>query len=263
MKGLVTCAVGILLWSTALSAAPLEIFLGAGPAAASLGEVNASIGLINVILRDLNGTPTLTGDVPELNEMGGGIAYQAGERFWIFEGLALGGRIEAFRTTAATAGTYTTADTEETSQISIALDCHAVSLVLGGRLEIVNFGASLSLDLGVGYYYSGFVTDITFEIPSGYPPISVHPPEGKGLYSASSFGIEGGLSLSFPLTEWLAVGSSLEYRWVAGATMADGEGTKLDIDGDGLAERVDLGGIAVQFTVSFVIDLSPGEGERR
>jgi hypothetical protein len=262
MKGLAWGVLAVLLFGGTLAAGPLEVTIGAGPGGASFGEINDSIGLINRILQTWNSTPTLTGSVPELDSMQVGMSYLAGEEFWVTPSLALGGKIEAFRAVSSTAGSYTAGE-ETSSQVAIALDCHTVGLVVGGHVDIVDFGLRLGLNLGVGYYYSGFKTDITFQMPSGIPPISARPAEGKGQYSASSFGIEGGLSLFFPIAEWFAIGSSLEYRWVAAATLADAQGSPLDLDGNGTAETIDLTGIAVTFTVSLRINLSPGEGERR
>jgi hypothetical protein len=262
MKGLAWGVCAVLLFGGTLAAGPLEVTVGAGPGGAFLGEINASIGLINVILRDWNSTPTLTGGVPELDSMQVGMSYVAGEAFWVTPSLALGGKIETFQVVSSTAGSYTAGE-EPSSQVEIGLDCHAVALVVGGHVDFVDFGLRLGLDLGAGYYYSGFKTDITFEIPSGVPPISAHPEKGKGQYSASSLGIEGGLSLFFPIAEWFAIGSSLAYRWVAVAPLADAQGEALDLDGNGTPESIDLTGIAVSFTVSLRIDLSPGEGERR
>ncbi|MCK4393204.1 hypothetical protein KAX17_09905 [Candidatus Bipolaricaulota bacterium] len=257
MKGLVTVGAVLILWAAMLTAGPIEIYFSGGPAAASLGAVNAEIELINVILRDLNDTPTVDGEVSELEPMGSGFAYQAGERYWFFERLTLGGKLEYFRTATSTTGNYTSLDESEISEISIALDCYAVGLVVGGRYDFLDAGVVLSADFGVGYYYSGFTSNITFEMPSSYPPISVHPQEGEGRYSGFALGFESGLSLSFPITDWLEVGSSLFYRSLTLGEMRDRQGNSLDLDGDGTPEKVDLGGITVQFTFSLIIDLNP------
>ena len=262
MKGLACGALVILLWGGIALAGSLETSLGAGLAGVSLGDVNASIGAVNRILENWNTTPTLTGGVPELGLMQSGMSYSGGERFWISDSLAVGGKIESFRTSSATQGSYTAGGT--TSQISIALDCHSVSFVLGGHLEFASLGVHLGGDVGVGYYYSGFSTDVTFQTPSNVPPISIHPQEGKGRYSASSFGLEGGLSLTFHLTEWLGIGTSIAYHWVGPPAMTDAAGKPLDIlVGDDRADKVDLSGIVVQLSVSLVIDLSSQEEERR
>jgi len=217
---------------------------------------------VNQILENWNTTPTLTGGVPKLSLMQSTVDYSGCERFWILDGLALGGKIESFRTSSATQGSYTAGGTA--SQISIALDCHSVSFVLGGHLEFLSLGVHLGGDVGVGYYYSGFSTDVTFQTPSNVPAISIRPQDGNGRYTASSFGLEGGLSLTFNLTDWLGIGTSIAYRWVGPMAMTDAAGKPLDlIVGDGRTDKVDLSGIVVQVSVSLVVDLSSQGGERR
>lgn len=173
--------------------------------------------------------------------------------------MSVGGKVEYFHTASSTSGAYTPIGGGETSPIKIDLDCSFVGFVLSGRFNFLNYGVVLSGHGGVGYYYSGFSTDITFEMPSGYPPISVHPQEGKGHYNNSAVGIEAGLSLFYPLTQWFTVGAALTYRALTVPTLTDAHGTGLDLDGDGTAERIDLSGISVQFTVSLAIDLSRKE----
>lgn len=259
MKGLVTVGAVLILWVAMLTAGPIEIYFSGGPSAAALDEINAIKDRINAIITLLNDNiallPEITGEVEELDSIGGGIAYQAGERFWLSDRFALGGKLEGFRTSTSTAGTYvSTVD----SEVSIDLDCYAVGFLLNGRYDFLNAGVILSAELGAGYYYSGFNRAITFQIPPEYPDaISGLPPEGEGRYSGSTLGFEGGLSLSFPITDWLAVGSSLFYRSLTLGEMRDRQGNSLDLDGDGTPEKVDLGGITVQFTFSLIIDLSP------
>lgn len=258
MKGLVTVGTVLILWSVTLTAGPLELYFGGGPSAAALGEINAIKDLFNTIITELNSNiallPEITGEIGELDQIGGGIAYQAGERFWLSERLALGGKLEYFRTATSTAGVYTSS---ETSEISIALNCYSVGLVLGGRYDFLEAGLVLSADLGIGYYYAGFDKAITFQIPPEYPEaISGLPPEGEGRYSGSTFGLEVGLSLSYPIADWLTIGSAIFYRSLTLSGMSDGAGTGLDVDGNGIAEEVDLGGITVQLAFSLSIDLS-------
>ncbi len=260
MKGLVTVGAVLILWAAMLTAGPIEIYFSGGPSAAALDEINAIKDRINAIITLLNDTIALlpeiiTGEVEELDSIGGGIAYQAGERFWLSDRFALGGKLEGFRTSTSTAGTYvSTVD----SEVSIDLNCYAVGFLLSGRYDFLNAGVILSAELGAGYYYSGFNRAITFQIPPEYPDaISGLPPEGEGRYSGSTLGFEGGLSLSFPITDWLAVGSSLFYRSLTLGEMRDRQGNSLDLDGDGTPEKVDLGGITVQFTFSLIIDLNP------
>jgi len=261
MKGLVG-VMGVILWSVTLFAGGLAPFVGVGPGGAALGDINQAITLFNHIIADLNdtskNTSTIDGTVPRLPKLGSGLTYQAGERFWIFNNMSIGGKAEYFRTASSTAGAYTAAD-GETSSIKLDLDCSFVGFVLSGRFNFLDYGLVLSGHGGIGYYYSGFSTDITFEMPSGYPPISTYPPEGKWHYNNSAVGIEAGISLSYPLTQWFAVGADLTYRALTMPTLTDAHGTGLDLDGDGTPERIDLSGISVQFTVSLAIDLSQKE----
>lgn len=264
MKGLVTALAVLILWAAMLSAGPIEIYLSGGPSAVALDEINTIRGRINAIITELNDTIALlpeiiTGEVEQLDSIGGGIAYQAGERFFVSDRFSLGGKLEGFRTATSTAGVYTSS---ETSEISIDLDCYTVGFLLSGRYGFLDAGVILSAELGAGYYYSGFNRAITFQIPPEYPTaISGLPPEGEDRYSGSSLGFEGGLSLSFPITDWLVVGSSLFYRWLTLGGMRDQEGNSLDIDGNGTPEKVDLSGITVQFTFSLIIDLTPEGGK--
>lgn len=247
----------VLIGSVPLSAGPFEIFIGAGPGAATFDEVNASIGLINVFLADLNDTPTLEGDVPALPLLTSGAAYQGGEWYRASERLSLGGKIEAFHTETTTEGSYT--EGGETSEIAIALSTTSVSVVLGGRYELPTSPVRLGVELGAAYAYSGFASAITFEIPASYPPISIHPREGRGRYSAHSLGLEGGLSLALPIAEWLSVRASVAYRLLSEGRLADLTGAGLDIDGNGQAETVDLSGVTVQFGLTFIVNLPWGE----
>jgi len=263
MKGLVTVGAVLILWAAMLTAGPVEVYLSGGPSAAALNEINSIKDRINAIITLLNDNiallPEITGEVEALDSIGSGIAYQSGERFWLSDRFALGGKLEGFRTSTSTAGIYTSS---ETSEVSIDLDCYAVGFLLSGRYDFLNAGVILSADLGAGYYYSGFNRAITFQIPPEYPDaISGLPPEGEGRYSGSTLGFEGGLSLSFPITDWLEVGSSLFYRSLALGGMRDRQGNSLDLDGDGTPEKVDLGGITVQFTFSLIIDLNPEKGK--
>ena len=265
MKGLVTVGAVLILWAAMLIAGPIEIYFSGGPSAAALSEINAIKDRINAIITLLNDDIALlpeieiTEEVGLLDDMGSGIAYQAGERLWLSDRFALGGKIEVFRVSTSTAGVYTSS---ETSQISIDLNCYAVGFLVSGRYDFLDAGVILSADLGLGYYYSGFNRAITFQIPPEYPKaIAGLPPEGEGRYSGYNLGFEGGLSLFFPITDWLEVGSSLFYRSLTLGGMRDREGNSLDLDGDGTPEKVDLGGITVQFTFSLVIDLNP-EGKK-
>lgn len=254
MKGLVTVTVITLLWGTVAIAGSLEFFAGAGPSAAALGGINEGIDVVNVIIGDLNGDPRFDGDVPTLSHLGSGLAYSAGERYWITDRFALGGELTYFKSTASTSGSYNTSS--EVSNIALNLQCQSIGLLIGGKFTFLDLGLRLAIDLGVGYYYSGFNTDITFEMPSAYNPINIQLPAGKGHYNGSSLGIEGGISLSFPITEWLNVGTEVLYRSLTVQRLADGDGNGFDFDGDGTAEVADFSGITVRFNIAVDINLS-------
>lgn len=254
MKGLVAVVGLVLLAGMGAFAGDLELFVGAGPGGAALDEINSRITLFNVIIADLNDNPTIDGTVPPVPNLGSGIAYQAGERFWVTDSFAIGGKLEYFRTETSTSGSYTSGG--ETSQIAIDLGCSFVGFVLTGEFNFLSHGLTLGVQGGIGYYYSGFTTAITFQMPSGYRSISVHPQEGEGHYNNQSVGFEVGLSLTYPVTEWIGIGADLTYRALTAPTITDAQGTGLDLDGDGTAERIDLSGISVQFRVSLAIDLS-------
>jgi len=258
MKGLMTVfsIATVLLCSVAVSAGSLEFHLGVGPSLAFFGEVNHDIEFINVLLDELNELATVNGEVLLLEDLGRGISYQAGERFWLTDRFALGWKIGYSRTVTATSGTYTAIDGSEISTIDILLDGYSVGGVLGGRYTFLDAGIFLSADLGAGVYYTGLDKAITFEIPSSYDPLSDRPEEGEGRYAGFAFGVELGLNLSLPITDWFGVGASIFYRAATPAGMTDNNGNSLDIDGDGMVEGVDLGGITVQATFSLDIDLS-------
>lgn len=255
MKGLVTVTVITLLWGTVAIAGPLEFFAGAGPSAAALGSINEGINVVNVIIKDLNSDPRYNGDVPRLPNLGSGLEYSAGERYWVTDNFALGGELTYFKSTSATAGTYTVSSSEVSTE-AINLQCQSIGLLVGGRFTFLDIGLRLAVDLGVGYYYSGFNTNITFEMPSTYNPINIHLPSGKGHYNGASLGIEGGVSLSFKLLDWLNVGTSVLYRSLTVQHLADADGNGFDFDGDGTAEVADFSGITVQFTIALDINLS-------
>ena len=256
MKGLVTVTVITLLWGTVAIAGSLEFFAGAGPSAAALGSINDGIGVVNIITGDLNTDPRFEDTVPELPNLGSGLAYSAGERYWITDRFALGGELTYFKSTSATSGTYTTKDSGEISNVSLSLQCQSIGLLIGGRFTFLDVGLRLAVDLGVGYYYSGFNTATTFEMPSDYHPINIQLSSGDGHYNGSSLGIEGGISLSFPIADWINVGTSVLYRSLTVQHLVDAEGNGFDFDGDGTAEVADFSGITVQFTIALDINLS-------
>jgi len=256
MKGLVTVTVITLLWGMMAIAGPLEFFAGAGPSAAALGSINEGIDVVNIIIGDLNTDPRFDGDVPILPSLGTGLAYSAGEFYWITDRLALGGELTYFKSTSTTSGAYDTVSTSEVSNVALDLQCQSIGLLIGGKFTFLDLGLKLAVDLGVGYYYSGFNTAITFEMPSAYNPINIQLPAGEGHYNGSSLGIEGGISLSFPITDWLNVGTAVLYRSLTVQRLADGEGNGFNFDGDGTAEVADFSGITVRFNIAVDINLS-------
>ncbi len=253
MKGLVAVVGLVLLVGVSAFAGELATFGGVGPGGAALDEINSKITLFNKIIESLNSTPTITGTVPLIPALGHGFTYQAGERYWIFNNASIGGKIEYFHTATSTAGKYTSDGT--TSTIAIDLGCSAIGFVVTGGFNFLNYGLILGAHGGIGYYYSGFTSDITFEMPSGYPPISVHPHTGTGHYHSQSIGIEAGMSLFYPVTNWFGLGADLTYRALTAPSLTDAHGTGLDLDGDGTAERLDLSGISVQLTISVSLNL--------
>jgi len=256
MKGLVTVTVITLLCGTVAFSGTLEFHAGAGPSAAALGSINAGIDVVNIITGDLNTDPRFDGEVPMLPHMGSGLAYSAGERYWITGNLALGGEVSYFKSASSTSGSYSTTGSSEVSNVAIDLQCQSVGVLIGGQFVFLDVGLRLAANLGVGYYYSGFNSSITFEMPSAYHPINIHLSSGDGHYNGSSLGIEGGVSLSFPLADWINVGAGLSYRSLTVQHLSDSDGTGFDFDGDGTTEVADFSGITVQFNIALDINLS-------
>jgi hypothetical protein len=259
MKRRVIIGVILILSCAPLFAVPLEFHGGGGPSVAMLGEINAVIDRWNTLISYLNTTfsihPDVSGEVPEIPRIGGGIAIQAGERYWLTDRLAVGGKIEYFRTSTSTAGSYLSS---ETSEIAVSFDCYAVSLLLGGRYTFLDAGVQLAADLNIGYAYSGFRRSVVFQIPPEHPyEISDLPPEGSGRYSDTGLGLETGLSLSVPITDWLGIGTSVAYRSLALDAVKTSAGIGLDLDGDGVNEQLGLNGITVQFSLFARIELFP------
>ena len=262
MKRRVLIGITLLLSCAPLFAAPLEFHFGGGPSATMLGEINAVIDRWNTLIGYLNTTfdihPDVSGEVPEIPRIGGGIAFQAGERYWLTDRLAVGGKIEYFKTDTSAAGTYLSS---ETSEIAVSFDCYAVGLYLSGRYTFLDAGiVQLAADLNVGYSYSGFRRAVVFQVPPEHPyEISDLPPEGVGRYSDSGLGLEAGLSLSVPITSWLGIGTSVAYRSLLLDAVTTSAGVGLDLDGDDINEQLGLNGITVQATLFARIDLFPTE----
>jgi hypothetical protein len=111
--------------------------------------------------------------------------------------------------------------------------------------------------LAVGYFYSTFNHSVVFEIPSEYPDaISGVPPEGEGRHAGGTFGLEVGLSMSYPIADGVSIDALLAYRSATIPTLLDAAGTSLDFDGNETPESATLDGLSVQIGLSIAIDLS-------
>jgi hypothetical protein len=258
MKGLAVALLATLAASAGAIAGPLEITIGGGPAATSLDDVNASIGVFNALILDLNETfavhPDVTGSVEQLGPMVSGLSLRIGERYWLGDWLGFGAHFQYARSSSAATGFYQGSDV---STIDVALDFDGVGIVLGGCATFIDVGLLISAEIGVGYYFAILDRSVVFEVPSEYPDvISDVPPEGEGRYTGGALGFEIGLAMSYPVTQWFAIGSVLTYRSATVDSLDDLEGTQLDLDGDGATESVNLSGVAVQLTLSLSIDLS-------
>jgi hypothetical protein len=254
-------AIAPALLSLTATAASLEIGFGAGPAAISLGSLNASIGVFNALITHLNETfethPDVTGFVEPLAAMVSGLSMQAGEGFWLTDWFGLAAAVEYFRTSTGTVGHYAGSTT---STIDVSADLAVVSVRLGARATFLDMGLRLAADAAAGYHHVVSNTAVVFEIPEEYPDtISGVPPSGVGRYTGDTFGFELGLSLVYPVSPWVSLGASIGYRSATVPTIADAAGSKLDLDGDGTPEAIDLDGISVRLTLAFSFDLSSNE----
>jgi len=258
MKGLATLLIATLLTSFAAMAGPLEISFGGGPTATALADINASIGVFNALISHLNETfdthPEVSGSVDPLDPMVSGLSFRAAERFWLIDWFGVGASIEYFSAASSTIGFFEGADV---STIDVDLGMRTVSIVLSGAATFVDLGIRLGVEGGVGYYYGIWDRSVVFEVPVEYPDaISGVPPNGEDRFTGSTIGFEVGLSLSYPIAEWFTIGSTVTYRAATINTIANSEGTQLDLDGDGSPEALDLDGITVRLTISLNIDLS-------
>jgi len=263
MRGLALVLFTVLVTGVAAIAGPLEMWVGGGPAATSLEEVNAAIGVFNTLIAHLNETfevhPDVSGAVDPLQPIIGGLALRAGERYWLNDWFAIGAQVEYVRSASATTGEYVGSSL---STIDIALGFHTVGFVLNGRATFLDVGLQLAAEVGAGFYYSMIDRAVVFEVPSEYPDaISGIPPEGTERFTGSALGFEAGMSLAYPLTKWFTIGSLLSYRSATVPSLSNNQGAALDIDGDGMSESMTLDGITVQLTFSIIVDLSL-EGEK-
>ena len=263
MKGLASVLLGMILMGVAGLAGPLELGFGAGPSFTSLASFNESIDAINKLLEHLNETfdvhPDVTGTVAPMPSMGTGLNLSAAEQYWLTDWFALGAHVEYMGSSSATTGVY---QGSETSQIDLSYRSHVVGAVLGGEVTFVDLGLSLGATGGVGYFYTILDRNVILQIPAEYPDVIAGlPPEGEGRFTGGAFGLEAGISLTYPILGWLTIGTQVIYRSAEVGSLETSQGIGLDLNGDGQNESVSLNGLAVQFTFSINIDLSPGGGK--
>ncbi len=263
MKGLASVLLGIILMGVAGIAGPLELGFGAGPSFTSLDSFNESIGVFNTLIEHLNETfdvhPDVTGTVAPMPSMGTGLYLSAGEHYWLTDWFALGAHVEYMGSSSATTGVY---QGSETSQIDLSYRSHVVGVVLSGNVTFVDLGLSLGATGGVGYFYTILDRKVIFQIPAEYPYATAGlPPEGEGRFTGGAFGLEAGISLNYPIFDWLAIGTRVTYRTAKVDSLATSQGIGLDLNGDGQSESVSLNGLAVQFMFSINIDLSLNGGK--
>jgi hypothetical protein len=114
----------------------------------------------------------------------------------------------------------------------------------------------------VGYFHTIFDRKVILQIPAEYPDaIAGLPPEGEGRYTGGAFGLEAGIALTYPIFDWFTIGTQVVYRTAEVDSLKTSQGVKLDLNGDGQSESVNLSGLAVQFTFSISIDLSLDGGK--
>jgi len=264
MKGLAILMIATLLTSVVAFAGSMEMAFGGGPTAISLASINASIGVFNTLIAHLNETfavhPDVSGAIDPIAPMTSGLSFRAEERFWLLDWFGLGAAIEYYSSSTETIGFY---EGSEISTIDVALGVTAVGALLGARASFLDAGLRLAAEGGFGYYYVLLDRSTIFEIPIEYPDaISGVPPDGDERFTGSSLGFEVGLNLSYPMTQWLSIGSTVTYRSATVNSVANSAGDELDLDGDGTTEPIDLDGITVRLVLSLNIDLSPnGEKE--
>jgi len=263
MKGLASVLLGIILMGVVGIAGPLELGFGAGPSYTSLDSFKDSIRAFNTLIEHLNETfdvhPDVTGTVAPMPSMGTGLYLSAGEQYWLTDWFALGAHVEYMGSSSATTGVY---QGSETSQIDLSYRSHVVGVVLSGNVTFVDLGLSLGATGGVGYFHTILDRNVILQIPAEYPDVIAGlPPEGEGRFTGGAFGLEAGISLAYPILDWLAIGTQVIYRSAEVGSLETSQGIGLDLNGDGQSESVSLNGLAVQFTFSINIDLSPDGGK--
>lgn len=244
-------------------AGPLELGLGAGPSFTSLDSLNESIGTFNTLIGHLNETfdihPDVTGTVAQMPSMGTGLYLTATEKYRLTDWFALGVHVEYMGSSSSTAGFY---QGSEISQIDLSYRSHVLGAVVGGDVTFVDLGLRLGAIGGVGYFYTILDRKAVLQIPAEYPDaIAGLPPAGEGRYTGGTFGLEAGITLTYPIFDWFTIGTQVTYRTAEVDSLETSQGAGLDLNGDGQNESVNLSGLAVQFTFSINIDLSLDGGK--
>jgi len=258
MKGLAS-VLGILLFSAAALAGPLEASISGGPATASLDDINTAILVFNTLITHLNETlaviPNVHGTVDTLAPMISGLTLRASEGYRIADWIALTGAFEYYHVSTATKGQYVGA---ETSTIDVSAALTDLAFLAGARIQFLDAGLRLAGDIQAGYFYATVDHSVVFQIPSEYPgTISGVPPDGSGRNSGGGLGVEVGLSMTYPIIGGFSVNALVSYRWATVPTLHDASGNTLDLDGNGKEESVSLDGMSVQVGFSLALDLSP------
>jgi hypothetical protein len=263
MKGLASVLLVLVLLGMAVIAGPLELGFGVGPSFTSLDSFNESIGVFNALIDHLNETfavhPDVSGTIAPLSTMGGGVYLSAAEKYRLTNWFALGAHVEYMGSSSSTIGFY---QGSEISQIDISYGSHVLGAMLVGDITFVDLGLRLGVNGGVGYFHTILDRRVVFQIPDEYPDaIAGIPPEGEERYTGGAFGFEAGITLSYPVFEWLTIGSQVIYRAAEVGSLSTSQGVEMDLNGDGQGESVNLSGLAVQFTFSINIDLSLDGGK--
>jgi hypothetical protein len=263
MKGLASVLLGVVFMGIACIAGPLELGLGAGPSFTSLDSLNQSIGTFNALIDHLNETfdvhPDVTGFVIPAPSMGTGLYMSASEQYRLTDWFAIGAHVEYVGSSSETSGFY---EGSEVSTVELAYKSHVLGAVLGGDVTFVDLGLRLGATAGVGYFYTILDRLLILEIPEEYPEaIAGLPPQGEGRYKGGTVGLEAGISLTYPVLQWLTVGTQVTYRSAEIGELTTSQGQSMDLDGDGNSESLNLSGFAVQFSFSINIDLSLDGGK--
>lgn len=263
MKGLASVLLVIILLGITGIAGPLEMSLGGGLSWTPLTSINESISVANTWIGELNQAsndlPSLTGTVVPMPDMDTGMYLSAAEQYRLTDWFALGGHVEYMRLSSATVGLY---QGSEISQIDLSYRSHILGVVLGGDVTFVNLGIRLGARGGVGYFYSIVDREAVFQIPNEFTRVPAGlPSEGVGRYTGGTFGLEAGITLSYPIFSWLTIGTQVLYRSAEVDSLTTMQGIGMDLNSDGETDSLNLSGIAVQFMFSINIDLSSDGGK--